>query len=425
MTDPELDAMADSTGGSDEDAGLQPLLRVVREELAAEGPEELEPLVRVALLAGRARHAKRAARRRAVGVLAASVAVVGIAATLALFAVPSAPPPRAERGGSPAAPVGERVAPSGARERALDDAIDPAPGLRVQTLRAGHLLTATADARYRVERGADGTAIELDRGSMLFDVQPLLPSERFVVSTPDGQVRVVGTVFAVEVSAHGTRVEVFEGRVRVELAGRTLELSEGERVGRTGGGIAALREQGRIAAAARRGAPTDGPGARRAEPMADEPSEGAVGIDVARGWIANGEPERALEAAREPAAEDAGWQLVYADALRALGRVAEAADTYDAVAQRSEGVERSQYGFLAAQIRMRRLDDPRGALVSLELAEVTHSSSPLRERGLALEVEAHYELGDRRRFEERARVYLEAYPEGSRRAWIERRSSAR
>jgi hypothetical protein len=287
-------------------------------------------------------------------------------------------------------------------------------------------MTVTTDASYSVDATARGPRVILRRGAMLFDVEPLAAGERFVVETASGVVHVVGTVFAVEVGDRGTAVSVFEGRVRIETPdGGAVELGASESWGDAGEGLASLEERGRRAAAERAEPPMASLARPRARAEAPRPaverrSERAE-VDRAREWIVRGDAERALALAAPRAASDVRWGVVAADALRALGRAGEAADAYDAAAARSDRVAALQYALLAGQIRLRQLDDASGALRSLEAVDITAPDSPLRERGLALEAEAHHALGHRARFEEQARRYLADYPRGSRRGWLERR----
>lgn len=123
-------------------------------------------------------------------------------------------------------------------------------------------------------------------------------------------------------------------------------------------------------------------------------------------WLADGDYERARS---EAAAR--GWTLLEADALRALGRYQDAANRYDRLASRGNGTA----AFEAAQLRFQRLDDPGGALGSLQAAP---APAALEERRLGLEARLLVRLGrsaDARALAER---YLERHPEGGLARWM-------
>lgn len=408
---------------------LDALLDAARAELRE--PPDFDPtaLVPAASLAGRARH-----RRRTAGRLAAAAALAGgaLAAVAVLAIRPSPAPPAvvAERGrAAPVANPSPSVLDEPAGVPSPSRAGEPPEATSRTTFRTRmvdgrHVLVVAPGAGLAIEDASVGARVRLHRGAALFDVRPLDRGERFEVVTPHGTVRVLGTVFAVASSAGGLSVRVFEGRVAVERAGGRTTLRAGQALGEGHGGIEALEPFGRRAAATRRrGRPAS------AAPRADTGGTSAAAeptLADARGWIASGEPARALEEARARADGASGtrWRGVAADALRALGRHREAAAAFDALARDAGDADRARFGFLAAELRLRRLADPSGARVSLHLAGVTSPSSPLRERGLALELEALDALNDHAAFEARAAEYLDAFARGSRRAWVRSRRAA-
>lgn len=83
-----------------------------------------------------------------------------------------------------------------------------------QTLPDGSVLTLNAASRASVRYLAAMRHVQLDAGRALFDVQR--DSARpFVVSTPLGQVTVLGTRFAVQLDGQQLHVAVASGRVKV------------------------------------------------------------------------------------------------------------------------------------------------------------------------------------------------------------------
>ncbi|MCC6875881.1 MAG: FecR domain-containing protein [Sandaracinaceae bacterium] len=408
-------------------------------ERAAELLREARPasvdagaLVREALIKGRARHRARGARRLALA--AGAGAALACAAAWIALAPASLAPPR------------------------------PPPAELVRfALASRDRVVATGDARFDVESDTPALRrLHVARGAMLFDVAPLPAGERFEVRSEHATVSVVGTVFAVEVTERGTRVEVFEGRVRIEDGRGSRALETGGRYDSSGsaqgshGGLARLRASG-WRAARRRPARTqhvasaevgraervrvraqgvdparapaaldaladDGsrerPALRRAAP---ERSEGrseraAPSREALAARIAAGEADQVLRTAQAQAG--AAWRLVEGDALRALGRHAEAAGAYDRAA---DGLRDGRMAaFLAATERLRRLNDAGGALASLDRADVCSAGSPLRERALALRGEALARLGRRHELQALAREYLAAFPDGSRAGWMRR-----
>jgi hypothetical protein len=106
-----------------------------------------------------------------------------------------------------------------------------APGSRV--------VGAWGGARVAVEGGVGGAGVQLqssvahlrqlalERGRVVFDVEPLAVGAELIITTPDAQVSVHGTRFLVESSSAGTGVACDRGRVRVARGGRTVEVPAG------------------------------------------------------------------------------------------------------------------------------------------------------------------------------------------------------
>jgi len=339
---------------------------------------------------------------------------------------------------------------------------DPAPRAASETTRlelpTGDAVTASAGARFRIESIEDAERrIRLDDGAMLFDVARLGEGQAFEVVTPHLTARVLGTVFSVEARGDRSTVRVFEGRVLVEEEGRRRVLGAEEALTSSGGvqqveDDGPLVEHGRTAARARAGdAPhaertgdgdgpdrtavddADTPGRQAGADAETEPRAGddlprervrerAPAAEEARAWIASGDADRALDAAREALRDDptaAEWRMIEADALRALGRFEAAVSVYERAAVDLGGVRAAQAGYLAARIHQGRLDDARRALAALDLVGADEPGAPLEERATALRARILMAQGRREQAREVARRYLDRFPAGGMTDWME------
>jgi hypothetical protein len=306
------------------------------------------------------------------------------------------------------------------------------------SLPTGDRLTVVEGSRFELLSATDTERrISLTRGAMLFDVAPVAEGARFEVVTADVRVRVVGTVFEVHAGTEGTTVRVHEGRVEVERNGRLRILDAGSvlstrtsdaedpRLTRAGREAVATREAhvletARLEPTGVTQAPVD----LTDEPPPSRPSIAGEGdrVEDIRRLITEGDPERALIAARRVLARDPSnpdYRMVEADALRALRRFAEAADAYDRAAEDGGAAERAGAGYRAASLRSDHLDDPLGALSSLSAASVDQRGSSFEERGLALRARALDALGRTEEARDVARRYLSRYPAGTTRAFME------
>ncbi len=100
--------------------------------------------------------------------------------------------------------------------------------LRVQ-LPTGDSIVATAGAHFDVvDASQTSREVAVDRGTVLFDVKPLSPGERFAVRTRDAVVHVRGTVFSVAHEDGRTTVRVYEGSVDVARRGQPPPLRSGQ-----------------------------------------------------------------------------------------------------------------------------------------------------------------------------------------------------
>jgi hypothetical protein len=93
------------------------------------------------------------------------------------------------------------------------------------TLPTGDTIVATPGAELAfAESSEDARRVEVRSGTVLFDVAPLAPGERFVVNARGVRAEVRGTVFSVDADA---RVRVYEGAVAVEQGGGSALVTAG------------------------------------------------------------------------------------------------------------------------------------------------------------------------------------------------------
>jgi len=96
-------------------------------------------------------------------------------------------------------------------------------------LEGGARIELVGPARLRANGSAREVALLLESGRLEAEVAHRAPDQTFAVSTEDLRVVVRGTKFVVSAGRSGSRVEVTEGRVAVERAGRETRLvSAGE-----------------------------------------------------------------------------------------------------------------------------------------------------------------------------------------------------
>jgi hypothetical protein len=417
---------------------LERLTRTTRAARApAIDPAALEAMTRHALIAARGRRRARAAVARGVAIGAVLAAAASVA--IAWVALDREP----QVAGSVAS-----LAPSEIE------------------LPTGDRITAEAGARFAVAMPEAGVRrVRLESGEALFDVAPLGSGERFEVITLGARFEVRGTVFAVRADGTRARLHVFEGRVGVVRGDRAIEIGAGEQSDTASDDATrapwspALRAQGEASAlrraerggarsepsvtrvdgvgvgdapdvvAAARGAhaarPTPGPertglpaNAERGPPATAERTPARRPLVEGRSALERGEPELALEIARARAPSRGEWAMLEADALRALGRHAEAADAYDRAAATSSASPATQAGYLAARIRLQQLSDPAGALRSLDASRADAPHSPIEDVALALRVRAL--IAARRTSEARdaARTHLARFPASASRRWM-------
>jgi hypothetical protein len=151
------------------------------------------------------------------------------------------------------------------------------------TTRATHRLgergvaVAEAGAALSWRVGVDGDAdVAQQRGSVFYRVEPDR-DHPFVITTPQGKVRVTGTCFTVRMRAGVTEVQVHEGSVAVEAPRETAQLIAGERIALTGRGLERIADR----AASTAGPAWSPPTATATAAATPSPSAPRINIDRA------------------------------------------------------------------------------------------------------------------------------------------------
>ena len=316
------------------------------------------------------------------------------------------------------------------------------------SLRTGDALLVGGGSTLEVaEQTAARRAVTLSRGTALFDVAPLRPGERFEVRTPDALIRVVGTVFSVQVEGGRTLVFVHEGKVDVGDT-RVVAARAWASAGSVPEGPAPFAADARAAVQARQAASAPAAQVKALRPsvrpqVAAAIDDGGVGaasvtagerlpvaearppakasapvgessssrLELARGWLRAGDPARALQLLSSGAAQRPMERLLAADALRALGRFSQAATAYQALAADSVDPLRAQAAYGAAELLLRTLKDPAACLRVLDAHQLDDERALLRERASVLRMDALLALGQKAEARRAAQKYLEREPE--------------
>ncbi|MEZ4336136.1 MAG: hypothetical protein R3B82_05865 [Sandaracinaceae bacterium] len=287
------------------------------------------------------------------------------------------------------------------RETALHE---PAPSM-VELADGDRLATTTAGTEYTPQQGCRLTASSMFAAARCSSTSP--PRDGRDLRTPFGEVRVVGTVFSVRVDDDHAVVRVFEGRVVVQSETESVILGAGGSVSVSTDGFGrapsptpgerALEPAASAAVDRRASAPPPVPRVELAEPPlevvapvieddvaapADAPAPPRVGRvprpAFVRLWIADGQPARALAAARRAIDEgqhEATWRMVEADALRRMNDPGGAVVAYERAASLYGPALAARAALSAAELRLDALDDPLGARRTLD--RYASSAEPL------------------------------------------------
>jgi FecR protein len=310
------------------------------------------------------------------------------------------------------------------------------PELLHFALPTGDRLVGLPGTRFDVEKlEASERRLRLASGTVLCEVAHLAAGQRFQVTTAHLVATAKGTVFSVETDAAHSRVRVFDGTVEVVQAGAPHLLPAGATWDSRAGSAVFALERPRalaadIAAAIDRREPVRAAAAPPVAVVAPAPAvpvetvapvREAPRIDTepvrrllsrARAALSVGHFDEALAIVYRAKARGklAGtWWVVMGDALRGLGRVAEAADAFDVAAGELSGSDAIESMYSASYLRFHDLHDATAALASLG-ASVDAAGSPLEERGLGLRAQILDALGRHAEARAVAERYLARFP---------------
>ena len=160
-----------------------------------------------------------------------------------------------------------------------------AAGQRVQVGRGGRV-TMTLPDGSKIDVGGDTEVVafaerfRVRHGHARFDVMHR-PERTFRVLVPDGEVRVLGTLFDVDAATAGTRVHLLHGRIEIQCATQVERLEDGDSATIGSGKLT------RLAAADRAGA----------EPLSSSTPAHADGADAGEATaVPAGDPRPAVQA---------------------------------------------------------------------------------------------------------------------------------
>jgi transmembrane sensor len=299
--------------------------------------------------------------------------------------------------------VGRNGTPAG-QEIAGTVEVAPAPAAGgVIHLRDGSVIRAmSGDTELRVvEDGARLSKIGLLRGGARFEVEAQR-GRAFLVTAGDVTVEVVGTVFSVQHLAGTIEVKVEQGAVKVTGVGGAWTLQPGD-VRR----LPAGQEQSVEGDAS---SPTPKRVVRSIRPERKE---------TWRAYVHEGRYDEAFaalgDASPSSLARSATLLLEAADAARYSGHPREAV-AYLQEVLRVYGHEplAALAAFTLGRLQLEQLGDAVAAARSFAQAYAVSANESLAQDALAREVEAWSKAGDRLSAAERARQYLQRFPQGPR-----------
>lgn len=285
----------------------------------------------------------------------------------------------------------------------------------LQTLHDGSRLAGLSEApRYEVVReAADETRIALRDGAVRFGVTRN-PGRGFHVDAGEVHVRVLGTVFDVSADEREVRVFVVGGRVevthpggqRVLTRGQSLLVSRTRATGPAPEPVAAVSDEG---------------------PAADLSATPPVARKQRTRWqehARKGEFDKAFEIIHEreqSVRETLDELLLAADAARLSGHPAEAIPYLEKAIEHFPDDPRSQLAaFMVGRIRLTKLGEPAKAAEAFARVQRTATRKSLVEDAAIRRIEALHRAGARSEAARLAREYLDAYPDTTRRARVER-----
>lgn len=280
-----------------------------------------------------------------------------------------------------------------AQEGAVEQMIQTAQQKELSLRHAGRLLLS-AGTRLRIRETAERIDLELEAGALLLDVAKESDIPTLSVGIADSRLWVDGTIFSVEAAADNYRVEVFEGKVRLETPTTTTPLVEG-----------AVHTRGVMPRALPAGwrARAEGRARERllretkapVRPVAERQSADAIQLGEAQEALRKGDFDKALSLSERKleSSADPSWLLLAGDAARAARKTRLAIDYYRRLSELSHaGARRFQGAYLAA-----RLEAEGGnhavAWSLLQNSGATRTESPLAETASMLSISLSKAMG--------------------------------
>lgn len=317
------------------------------------------------------------------------------AATIAIALGAAALLREGPRDAIPESPIEGAIAEGARREEPV---VGTALPRRVE-LTGGATIERSAGAELRVvTRTATELALGLERGRVRLAIPPNGP-RRWRVITPLGTVRVVGTIFEVEVSDATLEVTVHRGVVEVTSAlldePRRLHAGESLRVVRTAEAAGARAPEAR--------------GEGEPEAIAEAPERVEAGAED------RAEPARAVRASAEPRVLDpVGALLDEADRARREGRPRDAVGPLSSAMQSSDP-RAALAAYTLAALERERLERPADAAAHFARAIELGLSPRLERAARAERALALFEAGRAEEARRAAREYIDRHPDGAHR----------
>ncbi|MEO1172984.1 MAG: FecR family protein [Myxococcota bacterium] len=262
----------------------------------------------------------------------------------------------------------------------------------------------TSDAEWQTRTESPSLVeVELRRGRGRFKVTKT-PDRTFRVRCGAVTAEVLGTTFSVERESDQVRVDVSEGRVRVQGPQGTTVLSAGETL--------------TVSAAP------------KPEPETETETETPLVAAEAeerptKRWqrsAKRGDMETAFKLIkRQRVANKAEDLLLAADVARMTGHPDQALPYLRRVVREHQRDPRAPLAaFTLGKLLLEELGQPLRAADAFRKVGALKASSDLVEDALAREVECYFRAGDEERARERAERYVQRYPNGARRTLVER-----
>jgi hypothetical protein len=318
---------------------------------------------------------------------------------------------------------------------ALPTQIVTGPGEGAKLVLGDAVVMVGEDTALSVAREADGTTnVNLDRGTVDCEVEPIPNRPPFLVHADDVDVTVVGTAFSVE-RLESVRVEVTRGVVRVEQGGKSTNVVAGHQwsAGEVVAVVATTIEQ-----------PTDQPGTAVA--TADAPAPGSVAatpdVRFAPGKTPNSDNLAARQSHSPTVAKpDAGVAATPSARAKLLARAPlprgrapsgatksgesladimaleadsprDAARRYGAIAATEKGNLASFALYSQAYVELMKLSDTRAALATARLYERRFPRGREAESLLWLRIRATCKAGKLATCRSAAHSYIRRYADG-------------